>query len=65
MTCTGCRSTVTTGEQQDAGAAVVKLNPYVAAAKFVMSRHASERDVTRTASEIAKEIVARANKPAS
>lgn len=47
------------------GAAVVKLNPYVAAAKFVMSRHASERDVTRTASEIAKEIVARANKPSS
>jgi len=45
------------------GAAVVKLNPYVAAAKFVMSRHASERDVTRTASEIAKQIVARANKP--
>jgi hypothetical protein len=47
------------------GAAVVKLNPYVAAAKFVMSRHASERDVTRTASEIAKQIVARANKPSS
>jgi hypothetical protein len=45
------------------GAAVVKMNPYVAAAKFVMSRHASERDVTRTASEIAKEIVARADKP--
>ncbi|MGH7332540.1 MAG: DUF4410 domain-containing protein [Candidatus Rokuibacteriota bacterium] len=47
------------------GAAVVKMNPYVAAAKFVMSRHASERDVTRTASEIAKQIVARANKPSS
>jgi hypothetical protein len=47
------------------GAAVVRLNPYVAAAKFVMSRHASERDVTRTASEVAKEIVARANKPQS
>lgn len=45
------------------GAAVVKLNPYVAAAKFVMSRHASERDVTRTASEIARQIVAHANKP--
>lgn len=45
------------------GAAVVKMNPYVAAAKFVMSRHASERDVTRTASEIAREIVARADKP--
>jgi hypothetical protein len=47
------------------GAAVVKLNPYVAAAKFVMSRHASERDVTRTASEIARQIVARANRTRS
>jgi hypothetical protein len=36
--------------------AIVKLNPYVAAAKFVMSRHASERDVKQTASAVAKAI---------
>ena len=42
--------------------AAVKLNPYVAAAKFVMSRHASERDVKETASAIAKAIAAEAKK---
>jgi hypothetical protein len=42
--------------------AVVKLNPYVAAAKFVMSRHATERDVTRTASAIARAIAEEAKK---
>jgi hypothetical protein len=36
--------------------AIVKLNPYVAATKFVMSRHATERDVQSTASAIAKSI---------
>ena len=36
--------------------AAVKFNPYVAAAKFVMSRHATERDVKATASAIAKSI---------
>jgi len=36
--------------------AIVKLNPYVAAAKFVMARHATERDVKSTASAIAKAI---------
>jgi hypothetical protein len=36
--------------------AIVKLNPYVAAAKFVMSRHATERDVQSTAAAIAKSI---------
>ena len=36
--------------------AIVQLNPYVAAAKFVMSRHATERDVQSTASAIAKSI---------
>jgi hypothetical protein len=36
--------------------AIVKLKPYVAAAKFVMSRHATERDVQSTASAIAKSI---------
>jgi hypothetical protein len=42
--------------------AIVKLNPYVAAAKFVMSRHSSERDVKHTASAVAKAIAAEAKK---
>lgn len=42
--------------------AMVKFNPYVAAAKFVMSRHASERDVKSTASAIAKSIAAEVKK---
>lgn len=42
--------------------AIVKFNPYVAAAKFVMSRHATERDVQRTASAIAKSIAEEAKK---
>src|SRR5262245_21296207 len=42
--------------------AMVKFNPYVAAAKFVMSRHATERDVQRTASAIAKSIATEAKK---
>jgi hypothetical protein len=42
--------------------AVVKLNPYVAAAKFVMSRHATERDVKATASAIARAIAAEVKK---
>jgi hypothetical protein len=44
--------------------AIVKLNPYVAAAKFVMSRHSSERDVKKTASAIAKAIATEAKKRA-
>jgi hypothetical protein len=44
--------------------AIVKLNPYVAAAKFVMSRHSSERDVRKTASAIAKAIAEEAKKRA-
>jgi Domain of unknown function (DUF4410) len=42
--------------------AIVKLNPYVAAAKFVMSRHATERDVKSTASAIAKSIASEVKK---
>src|SRR5262245_44991459 len=49
------------GKMPGAGA-VVKLNPYAAAAKFVMSRHATERETAQTASAIAKAIVDRANK---
>lgn len=41
--------------------AVITMNPYVAAAKFVMSRSASEKDVEHTAAKIAAEIVKRVN----
>jgi hypothetical protein len=44
------------------GAAVMKFNPYVAAAKFVMSRNAGEREVKATASKIAEKVAARAGK---
>ena len=36
--------------------AVVTRNPYVAAAKFVLEKNASEKNVTRTAKEIVQEI---------
>ncbi len=38
------------------GAAVMKMNPYAAAAKFVMSRHADEKEVSHTAETIAEQI---------
>lgn len=44
------------GTQSSSGkgpGAVVTMNPYVAAAKFVMSKKASEKDVKKTAKEIA------------
>jgi Domain of unknown function (DUF4410) len=37
--------------------AVVTLNPFVAAAKFVLEKNASERDVKRTAKEIVLEML--------
>lgn len=37
--------------------AVVAMNPYVAAAKFVMSKRASEKDVRKTARQIADVLV--------
>jgi hypothetical protein len=38
------------------GAAVMKMNPYAAAAKFVMSRNADQKEVTHTAETIAEQI---------
>jgi hypothetical protein len=38
--------------------AVITMNPYVAAAKFVMEKQATEKTVKKTASDIAKEIEA-------
>jgi uncharacterized protein DUF4410 len=37
--------------------ALVTMNPYVAAAKFVLQKNATERDIKRTAGEIAEQIV--------
>jgi len=36
--------------------AVVTMNPYVAAAKFVMQKNASEKDVKKTAAEVVDQI---------
>lgn len=38
--------------------AVITMNPYVAAAKFVMEKQAPEKTVKKTASDIAKEVEA-------
>lgn len=38
--------------------AVITMNPYVAAAKFVMEKNAPDKTVKKTASEIAKEVEA-------
>ena len=46
----------TTGTGKSPGA-VVTLNPYVAAAKFVLAKNATEKDVAGTAAGIAAEIV--------
>jgi hypothetical protein len=48
------------GTEKDPGkipGAVVTMNPYVAAAKFVMEKNASEKDVKKTAAQIVEEIV--------
>jgi hypothetical protein len=48
------------GTEKDPGripGAVVTLNPYVAAAKFVLEKNASERDVKKTARQIVSTIV--------
>lgn len=37
--------------------AVVTMNPYVAAAKFVLQKNATERDIQRTAAQIVEEIL--------
>ncbi len=48
------------GTQSDSGhapGAVVTMNPYVAAAKFVIGRNATNRDVEKMGAEIAKQII--------
>jgi hypothetical protein len=48
------------GTEKDPGkmpGAVVSMNPYVAAAKFVMEKNASDKDVKKTANQIVAELV--------
>jgi len=48
------------GTEKDPGkmpGAVVTMNPYVAAAKFVMEKNASDKDVKKTAAQIVEEVV--------
>lgn len=45
-----------TGSGMMPGAAVT-LNPYVAAAKFILAKNASDKDVIHAASSIASEIL--------
>lgn len=45
--------------------AVITLNPYVAAAKFVMEKNAPEKTVKKTASQISKEVVGNLEKATS
>jgi hypothetical protein len=50
----------TAGQHDDSGkkvGAVVTMNPYVAAAKFVMEKNAPEKMVKKTASEISAEVI--------
>jgi hypothetical protein len=37
--------------------ALVAMNPYVAAAKFVLQKNATERDIKKTAGQIAEQIL--------
>jgi len=43
--------------------AVITLNPYVAAAKFVMEKNAPEKTIKSTASQISKEVVSHLQQP--
>jgi len=47
----------TEGASKDKPGAVISMNPYVAAAKFVMEKNAPEKTVKSTASAISKDIV--------
>jgi hypothetical protein len=47
----------TEGDSKDKPGAVISMNPYVAAAKFVMEKNAPEKTVKSTASQISKDIV--------
>jgi hypothetical protein len=65
LLCAGARAEVT-GQTQVAPTGppgVITLNPYVAAAKFVVAGSDLDRNVKDAASEIAKKIAARVQNP--
>jgi hypothetical protein len=45
------------GTSKDKAGAVITMNPYVAAAKFVMEKNASEKVVKSTAATISKDVI--------
>jgi hypothetical protein len=55
----------TSGKSPDLPGAVVKLNPYVVAARFVVAKGDLDRNVRDSAHEIAKSVVARVNASAA
>jgi hypothetical protein len=55
----------TSAESRKLPGAAVKLNPYVAAARFVLAGNDLDRNIKDTAGEIAKRVVARVNAAAS
>jgi Domain of unknown function (DUF4410) len=50
-------STTESGDSGKKPGAAITLNPYAAAAKFVMEKNAPEKAVKKTASEISKDII--------
>jgi SAM-dependent methyltransferase len=53
------------GSRGPGAGAMVKMNPYAAAAKFALSRHEPERDVAKTAAAIADAIARKATTSAA
>ena len=46
------------GESENKPGAAIIMNPYVAAAKFVMEKNAPEKTIKKTAADISKDIIA-------
>jgi len=51
-------TTAASGESGKKPGAAITMNPYVAAAKFVMEKNAPEKTVKKTANDISKDIIA-------
>ncbi len=50
------------GASKDKPGAVISMNPYVAAAKFVMEKNASEKVIKSTAATISKDVISHLSK---
>lgn len=51
-------TSATSGESGKKPGAAITMNPYVAAAKFVMEKKAPEKTIKKTASDISKDLIA-------